>query len=107
MLCLLPAGMLVGVAPPSAGDPPARQVALSRWEGGPAFRTGVSSGLRLKHGVLVLKDSSKRRAYQGKTYDVGSWTSSSVAPGFGLTQLVASWSAVTPRNSWVERSGYA
>jgi Peptidase_C39 like family len=94
--------MLVGVAPPSDGEPAVRQVTFSRWEGGPAFRTGASSGLRLKHGALVLKDSSKRRAYHGTTYDVGSWTSSSVAPGFGLTQLVASWSAVTPKNSWVE-----
>ena len=102
LLCLLPAGMLVSVAPPSVGDPATRQVAFSRWEGGPAFRTGASSGLRLKHGALVLKDSSKRRAYHGTTYAVGSWTSPPVAPGFGLTQLVASWSAVTPKNSWVE-----
>ena len=94
--------MLVAVAPSSEADPAARQVAFSRWEGGPAFRTGTSSGLRLKHGVLVLKDTSKRRAYHGTTYSVGSWTSPAVTPGFGLTQLVASWSAVTPRNSWVE-----
>ena len=102
MLCLLPAGMLVSVASPSVGDPPGRQVAFARWEGGPAFHTGVSAGVRLKRGALVLKEASKRRAYHGTTYDVGSWTSSPVAPGFGLTQLVASWSAVTPKNSWVE-----
>ncbi len=102
VLCLLPAAMLVGVAPPSVGDPSGREVVLSRWEGGPAFRTGVSSGLRLKHGALVLKDGSKRRAYHGTTYDVGSWTSPPATPGFGFTQLVASWSAVTPKNSWVE-----
>ena len=102
LLCLLPAGLLGGVTAPSDAAPSDRQVAFSRWEGGPAFRTGASSGLRLKHGVLVLKDSSKRRAYHGTTYDVGSWTSSAVAPGFGFTQLVASWSAATPRNSWVE-----
>jgi hypothetical protein len=93
--------MLVGVPSPAvaAAD---RDVAFSRWEGGPAFRTGASSGLRLKHGALVLKDVSQRRNYQGKSYDVGSWTSSGVTPGFGLTQLVASWSAVTPKSSWVE-----
>ena len=102
LLCLLPAVMLVGLPSPSVGDPSARQVVFSRWEGGPAFRTGASSGLRLKHGALVLKDSSQRRAYHGTKYDVGSWTSPSVAPGFGLTQLVASWSAETPKNSWVE-----
>jgi hypothetical protein len=94
--------MLLDVASPSLGDPADRQVAFTRWEGGPAFHTGASSGLRSKHGALVLKDASRRRAYHGTTYDVGTWTSSSVAPGFGFTQLVASWSAVTPKNSWVE-----
>ncbi len=102
MLCLLPAAMLVSVPSPSVGDSTDRQVAFAGWEGGPAFRAGASKGVRLKHGVLVLKAASKRRAYHGTTYDVGSWTSATVTPGFGLTQLIASWSAVTPRNSWVE-----
>jgi hypothetical protein len=100
----LSAGMLVVVPTPAvaAAASADRQVAFTRWEGGPAFRTGASTGLRLKHGALVLKDASKRRAYHGKSYDMGSWTSPSIAPGFGLTQLVASWSAVTPKSSWVE-----
>src|SRR4051812_23292979 len=84
------AGMLVAVAPPStAAD---RLVSFGRWEGGPAFRTGTLSGLKLRHGTLVLKDADQRRAYKGTTYDVGSWTSAPVAPGFGFSQLVASWS---------------
>ncbi|HET7800139.1 MAG TPA: peptidase C39 family protein [Humibacillus xanthopallidus] len=36
------------------------------------------------------------------TYDVATWTSPVVAPGFGLTELVASWNAVTPGRSWIE-----
>ena len=84
LLCLLPAGLLVGVAPPSVGDPAVRQVTFSRWEGGPAFRTGASSGLRLKHGALVLKDSSKRRAYHGTTYAVGSCSSTVSYVGVSL-----------------------
>jgi hypothetical protein len=94
--------MLVGVASPSVGVPSDRQVAFARWEGAPAFHTGVRSGVRVKHGALVLKKASKRRAYHGTTYDVGSWTSSAVTAGFDFTQLVASWSAVTPKRSWVE-----
>jgi hypothetical protein len=96
----LSAAMLVVVAPPSSAAD--RLVSFSRWEGGPAFRAGTRTGLRLQHGVLVLKDASARRAYHGTSYDVGSWTSAPVAPGFGFSQLVASWSASTPRNSWVE-----
>ena len=90
-----------GVASPSVGDVSERQVVFSRWEGGPASNRRVV-GCAAQDGALVLKDSSKRRAYHGTTYEVGSWTSASVAPGFGFTELVASWSAVTPKNSWVE-----
>ncbi len=36
------------------------------------------------------------------TYEVATWTSPVVAPGFGLTELVASWNASTPGHSWVE-----
>ena len=100
------AGMLVSVPASSIAAPAAdasdRQVAFTRWDGGPALRTGTRTGLRLRHGSLVLQDASKQRAYRGTTYDVGSWTSAPVAPGFGFTQLVASWSALTPGNSWVE-----
>ena len=96
--------MLVSVPSPSLGAAPSadRQVSFTRWDGGPAFRAGQVTGLRLKHGALVLKDASKKRAYHGTSYDLGSWTSGPVSPGFGFTQLIASWSAETPRNSWVE-----
>jgi hypothetical protein len=105
--CLLAAavGMMVPVPSEALGgrsDASARQVSFARWEGGPALRTGARSGLRVRHGALVLQDTTKRRAYRGTTYDVGAWTSAPVSPGFGFTQLVASWSAATPANSWVE-----
>jgi hypothetical protein len=93
--------MLVDVpASAKGGD---RSVSFARWSDTPGFRSGSSSGVRLRHGALVLKESlSRHRTYQGTSYEVGSWTSPPVAPGFSFTQLVASWSAVTPRNSWVE-----
>jgi hypothetical protein len=103
-LLLLPliAAMLVCVPASAAPRAGASSVGLAKWEGGPAFRTGASSGLRLKKGTLVLKAPTKSRAYHGRAYDVGRWTSPVVTPGFSFTQLVASWSATTPRNSWVE-----
>src|SRR3954454_2422794 len=106
-LALLTA-MLVGVptSAASAASGPARatdrQVGFTRWEGGPAFQSGTRSGTRPKKGVLVLKAPDKARRYRGTRYDVGTWTSAPVAPGFAFTELVASWSATTPRNSWVE-----
>ena len=32
----------------------------------------------------------------------GTWTSPSFAPGFGLTELVASWNASTPAGAWID-----
>src|SRR4051794_36130685 len=92
--------MLVSVRASAAPAP--SDVAFARWEGGPAFRDGAFAGLRLKHGALVLKDASKSRTYHDRSYSMGTWTSGVTTPGFAFTQLVASWSAVTPKNSWVE-----
>lgn len=39
--------------------------------------------------------------------DVTTWTGPWLAPGFTLTDLVASWSATTPRGSWVEVAAQA
>jgi hypothetical protein len=102
LLLSLVAVMLVCVPASAASRSEAPSIGFARWEGGPAFRTGASSGLRLKKGALVLKAPTKSRAYHGTSYDVGSWTSAVVTPGFAFTQLVASWSATTPRNSWIE-----
>jgi hypothetical protein len=77
-------------------------VTYSRWDTGAALRTGAREGLRVRKGALVLDGPSRHRRYHGKRYDVGTWTSPVVSPGWGLTQLIASWSAKTPRNSWVE-----
>jgi hypothetical protein len=58
--------------------------------------------VRVRHGTLVLDGASGHRRYRGTRYDVGTWTSAWASPGYGFTQLVASWSAVTPKNSWIE-----
>jgi peptidase C39-like protein len=104
VLAVLLALGVVSVTPasPAAAASSDRLVGFSRWEGGAAFRTGERAGVRVRHGALVLEHTSAHRSYRGTRYDVGSWTSPWASPGFGLTQLVASWSASTPRNSWVE-----
>jgi len=79
-----------------------RLVTVSAWESGAAFRTGARDGVRVRQGALVLDGAGSHRSYRGTRYDVGTWTSPVVSPGYGVTQLVASWSAVTPKNSWIE-----
>ncbi len=95
-------GVLCAVPGASTAAAPDRLVTFSRWESGAAFRTGAVDGVRVRHGSLVLDGASDRRGYRGTRYDVGTWTSPWASPGYGFTQLVASWSAVTPKNSWVE-----
>jgi len=100
MLVAVPSSPATGLS--GATRASARQVSFTRFEGGSTLRAGTRSGVRVRHGALVLKDAAKHRGYRGTTYDVGSWTSGVVSPGFDFTQLVASWSAMTPGNSWVE-----
>jgi hypothetical protein len=76
-------------------DPP-RHVAFTSWSaneiGSPAFTSRID--YLDPHGTSTTPVA----------YDVATWTSPVVHPGFGLTELVASWNAVTPGRSWVEVS---
>ena len=54
------------------------------------------------NGRLRLAAPVAQRTSAGKRYDEGRWSSPWTTPGFGLTELIPSWSAVTPGDSWVE-----
>ncbi|WP_460712179.1 peptidase C39 family protein [Nocardioides dilutus] len=109
---LLPALVLaltLAVAPvtssahaPAAAKGPVRLIFDSSWDLGQDWRTGNKQGVRVRKGSLVLTKTALSRRYRGTTYDVGQWTSAWTSPGFGVTELIGSWQAVTPRNSWVE-----
>jgi len=103
--------LLVVVAPPGAADAhhasqarrdPVRLIADAQWDLGQDWRSGEKQGVRVRKGSLVLAEAPLSRRYGGTTYDVGQWTSAWTSPGFGLTELIGSWDAATPRNSWVE-----
>jgi hypothetical protein len=68
---------------------PARRIDYTRWDAPAELRAGTSSGLRIADGRLLLAPGT----------DSGRWTSPWTAPGFGLTRLIASWSARTPGDS--------
>jgi hypothetical protein len=90
---------------PVAARVAARQIAYTEWAGDAGFGAGTSAGVRVDaQGGLRLAAASApaaQRTYEGTRYDVGRWSSPWASPGFGLTELVASWSATTPRDSWV------
>jgi hypothetical protein len=82
----------------------ARRIARTGWDTGAELRAGSMAGTAARKGGLRIGSASGSRAYAGRSYESGTWTSPWVEPGFGLTELIASWEARTPGSSWVEIS---
>jgi hypothetical protein len=97
------AGLLT-LTPPSTAAPATRSIAFAQWDSGASLRAGARDGLVLRQGRLSLDAPTAHRTLAGRQYDVGRWVSPWRAPGFSLTELVASWSATTPGDSWLEVS---
>jgi hypothetical protein len=76
---------------------------LHTWSG-EQLSGGRLTGTELRRGRVFLADPVGTRTLAGTTYDVGRWESTWVRPGFGFTELVASWEARTPGDSLVEVS---
>ena len=73
-----------------------------------SFALSAGQGTTVRNGALTLASSgltetSYSDPYLGTTrrYDMGSWTSSKFATGFGFTELVSSWIAQTPTGTFV------
>jgi hypothetical protein len=79
-----------------------RQIAYTQWDGAAQWRTGRFAGTAVRKSRLVMKAPSDRRRYAGRIYEQGQWRSQWVSPGFALTELIPSWSAKTPADTWVE-----
>ena len=79
-----------------------RQITYAQWDSGDQWRRGTLSGVRVGNGRLLIKSPEGQRRYEGRRYDAAHWDSPWVRPGFDLTRLIASWSATTPGDSWVE-----
>jgi hypothetical protein len=101
LAALAAALMVVGLASPPAEAAAAKQVSYQRWATAKQFGKGLSEGTAVAGGKLVIAQAMGQRKLAGATYDWARWTSPLVAPGFDLTELVPSWTATTPGNSWV------
>lgn len=95
-----PASVAGSVVAAQASD--VRAIAYASWDTPAELRAGALNGVRVSRSTLVLSQPTARRHYANKMYDAGRWLSPWSRPGFGLTELVASWSASTPGDSWVE-----
>jgi Peptidase_C39 like family len=86
-----------------------RRIDLRRWSTGDAWRAGHREGVRVRDGALRIAHRIGTRRYtdpwgddRPHRYGFARWTSPWVRPGFGLTELIASWNAATPPRTWIE-----
>lgn len=98
-----------GTAVKNAGTAASRHIRYTSWTG-VEFVRGRFNGVNLRGGQLsfgrrtstaVITDEFAAGA-PATTYDVASWTSPWVTPGFDIDEVVASWNAQTPGASFVE-----
>ena len=88
-----------------------RHVAFQRWGTAPDFAAGSSHGTAVVGDLLQLSTPSGQLVYtdpfgagRTATFDVGTWTSPLVSTPFPYTELVASWNARTPPDTWIQVS---
>jgi Peptidase_C39 like family len=88
--------------------PVVRHLALRRWTTGDGWRAGRREGTWIRDGVLRLHHRIGTRTYadpwgdgRPRRYGFARWTSPWVRPGFGLSELIPSWNAATPRRTWI------
>ena len=101
---MAPALLVAGAAPA-----PAR---AARADAPPDRLPAVGHRRRARDRHVLRGDRARRQVRLGSpratttigrtSYDVGSWTSPWVSPGFALTELVPSWTATTPEGTLVQ-----
>ena len=101
---VLAAALVAPIVPtaPAAAAPAPRRIVYAGWSSASDFRAGTLQGVAVNAGGLVVDAPVAVRSYAGRRYDVARWVSPWRTPGFGLTELIASWNARTPGNSWIE-----
>jgi hypothetical protein len=82
--------------------PVTRHLAFTRWETGDDWRTGTRRGTRIVDGDLVVGRPIGMLTEGRTAREYAAWTTPWVSPGFPVEELVASWSATTPRGSLVK-----
>jgi hypothetical protein len=99
----------LATVPSVAATPQQREITYRTWTSSADFLAGTRSGTTVANGTLRFGSATGTTSYvdpfgdgTAKTYEQASWVSPEVRPGYGLTELVASWNATTPAGTWVE-----
>jgi Peptidase_C39 like family len=108
---IAPTSPTTGAVPTAATQvEPPRHISYQDFDSWRDFRRGEADGVRISLlGAISIGHPVGTRDYvdpfgdgSAATYDYATWTSPVIEPGFDLTELVASWNAATPGNSWIE-----
>jgi hypothetical protein len=75
---------------------PARRIVHHEWDTTAQLKRGSARGLVVRKGSLVFSEPA---GTDGR-YEYARWVSPWTSPGFDLTELVPSWVATTPGDSW-------
>lgn len=87
-----------------------RHVAFTSWRGSPAFDLGSHQGSAVDGGALSFGEPAGTLTYADPygeqpprpvAYEWSAWVSPQVETGFAATELVPSWNAHTPADSWL------
>ncbi len=99
-LTLAMVGSLAPVTP-AAAKTSRRDITFTRFEGA-ALASGTHRGTLVRNGALVFGSSTGKGTYARRTYERARWATPWQRQPFSFTELVASWSARTPGDSFLE-----
>ncbi|HET6562379.1 MAG TPA: C39 family peptidase [Marmoricola sp.] len=89
---------LPAAVPTAEAAAPARRVTFDQWTSNADFAAGKAHGVRVSKGRILFDEPAGTSGRNEHAHWVSPW----VEPGFDLTELIASWHAGTPVDSWVE-----
>ena len=78
-----------------------RDISFTRFEGA-ALATGTHRGTVATPAGLAFGSATGHREYAGRSYERARWNTPWQTSAFTFTELVASWQARTPGDSWLE-----
>jgi len=96
---LAPLSTLAPVA--TASDPETRDITFTRFAGA-AMAAGKSRGTVVGDSGVTFGERTGKREYAGRSYERARWTAPWQSSSFPFTELIASWEATTPGDSWIE-----
>ena len=106
---LISPAVLPAAGSSAKGDPEPRHIVYEDFDSAAEFGSGGFDGTTATLDGLRISEPVGQRDYTDPygdgsttTYDYGAWTSPAVGPGFDYTELIASWDAKTPGDSWIE-----